>query len=154
MFRFKVLTLALGLVAVSLAADRTSAPSAPPPAAPRPLKLLFLGDKAGHQPVTRFRIIQPVLARNNIDVTYTDQVSVLDPKTLASYDGLIIYANTTRISPEQEKALLDFVEGGKAFIPLHCSSYAFQNSPKYIDLVGAQFSKHGTGTFRVTNVKP
>ena len=59
-----------------------------------------------------------------------------------------------RITPEQEKALLDFVEGGKGFIPLHCASYCFLNSPKYIDLVGAQFQKHGTGTFRTTIAEP
>ena len=36
----------------------------------------------------------------------------------------------------------------KGFIPLHCASYCFLNSPKYIELVGAQFQRHGTGTFR------
>src|SRR5205085_3945382 len=49
---------------------------------------------------------------------------------------------------------LDFVESGKGFIPLHCSSYAFQNSPKYIALVGAQFKSHGTGVFRTTIAEP
>src|SRR5262249_51359858 len=55
-----------------------------------------------------------------------------------------------RISAEQEKALIDFVEGGKGFVPLHCASYCFLNSPGYIDLVGAQFLRHGTGTFKTT----
>ena len=50
--------------------------------------------------------------------------------------------------------MLDFVEGGKGFVPLHCASYCFLNSPKYIDLVGAQFLKHGTGTFKTTNAAP
>src|SRR4029079_951978 len=67
-----------------------------------------------------------------------------------AYDALIIYANITQISPEQEQALLDYVAGGKGFIPLHCASYCFLNSPKYIELVGAQFRRHGTGTFRDT----
>ena len=34
----------------------------------------------------------------------------------------MIYANNDKISPEQEKALLDYVAGGKGFIPLHCAS--------------------------------
>ena len=55
---------------------------------------------------------------------------------------------TTKIAPEQEQALLDYVAGGKGLIPLHCASYCFLNSPKYIELVGAQFQRHGTGTFR------
>lgn len=118
------------------------------------IKILFLGDNAGHRPIERFRILQPVLAARGIDLTYTDKVDVLNPKSLAAYDGLLIYANTTRISPEQEKALLEYVESGKGFIPLHCASYCFLNSPKYIELVGAQFQRHDTGTFNTILAEP
>src|SRR5438132_9768753 len=125
-------------------------PGSWPAADARPVKILFLGDNGHHQPAARFRQLQPVLAGRGIDLTYTDQITALNPKTLAGYDGLLIYANTIRISPDQEKALQDFVDGGKGLIPLHCASYCFLNSPKYIDLVGAQFLRHGTGVFRTT----
>src|SRR5262249_34857434 len=59
----------------------------------------------------------------------------------------IVYANTTSITPDQEKALLDYVRGGGGFVPLHCASYCFLNSPPYIALVGAQFQKHGMAEF-------
>src|SRR5439155_7802603 len=98
----------------------------------------------------RFAQLQPVLVKRGIELAYTDQLTDLSPKRLAPYDGLIVYANITKISPEQERALLDFVEGGKGFIPIHCASYCFLNSPKYIDLVGAQFLQHGAGVFRTT----
>ena len=114
------------------------------------LKLLFLGDKGHHQPEVRFKQIMPVLKERGIDLTYTEKMSDLNEKTLGEYSGLVIYANTTEISPEQEKALLDYVENGKGLIPLHCASFCFLNSPKYISLVGAQFKRHGTGTFRTT----
>ena len=78
----------------------------------------------------------------------------LNARTLAGYDGLMIYANTTRITPEQEKALLDYVEQGHGFIPLHCASYCFLNSPKYVALVGAQFLKHQTGIVRTEIAQP
>ena len=61
--------------------------------------------------------MQPVLAARAIDITYTDEVAALNEKTLAGYNGLLIYANTTKIALEQEQALLDFVAGGKGFIP-------------------------------------
>jgi putative membrane-bound dehydrogenase-like protein len=127
-----------------------------PPGAkePKPIRLLFLGDHGHHRPEDRYRQLQPVMAPRGIDITYTDRADALNPKTLSGYDGLIIYANTTRITREQEKALLDFVEGGKGFIPLHCASYCFLNSPRYIDLVGAQFLRHGTATFRTTIAQP
>jgi len=118
------------------------------------IKLLYLGDNGHHKPMDRFRQILPVLAARGIDLVYTDKVESLTPKILNSYQGLVIFANLTKLSPEQEKAMLDYVEAGNALIPLHCASYCFLNSQKYIDLVGAQFSKHGTGTFRVENILP
>jgi putative membrane-bound dehydrogenase-like protein len=121
---------------------------------PKPLKLLFLGDEGHHRPAERFRQLQPVLAKRGIDLTYTDKVEALNLTLLAKYDGLIVYANITRITPEQEKALLDFVAGGKGFIPLHCASYCFLSSPKYVELVGAQFQRHETGIFRTTITEP
>jgi putative membrane-bound dehydrogenase-like protein len=91
-----------------------------------------------------------VLAARGIDLTYTDRVESLNSKTLAAYDGLMAYANISAIAPAQEKNLLDYVAGGKGFIPIHCASYCFLNSPKYVELVGAQFLQHGTGVFRTT----
>jgi putative membrane-bound dehydrogenase-like protein len=140
--RFLVCLFAFAVAAPLIAAE------------PPGLKILFLGDNGHHQPAARFKQLQPVLAARNIQLTYTDKVEDLNPKTLAGYDGLMIYANQEKISPEQEKALLDFVEGGKGLIPLHCASYCFLNSPKYIALVGAQFRSHNTGTFRTEVVKP
>ncbi len=118
---------------------------------PKPIKVLFLGDNpAGHRPAERLRQIESLFAKRGITFNYTSTVADINEKNLAGYDALMIYSNITRISPEQEKALLDFVENGKGFCPIHCASYCFQNSPKYIDLVGAQFKSHKTDTFRVT----
>ncbi len=122
-------------------------------AEPAKLKVLFLGDTAGHQPADRFKQLQPVFAKRGIDLTYTDKLEDLNAKTLGGYDALMIYANHTKIAPEQEKALLEYVESGKGFVPVHCASYCFLNSPKYIEMVGAQFRSHGTGTFRTEVVK-
>jgi putative membrane-bound dehydrogenase-like protein len=120
----------------------------------KPLKILFLGDNGHHRPLDRFRQLQAALAPRGIQVVYTDEVSALQPQTLSRYDGLIVYANIDAISPEQEKALLDYVESGKGFIPLHCASYCFRNSDKYVALVGAQFLRHDTGVFRTTIAAP
>jgi uncharacterized protein len=121
-----------------------------PAAEPARLKVLFLGDSGHHVPRQRFAQLQPVLAKRGIDLVYTDFVGDLNPQTLQGYDALAIYANTVEIAPEQEQALLDYVASGKGFVPLHCASYCFLNSPKYIALVGAQFQRHETGVFRTT----
>ncbi len=126
-------------------------PAAEPP---KKLNILFLGDGGHHLPAARFRQLQPVLAERGITLTYTENLADLNPETLNKHDGLMVFANQTQISPDQEKALLDYVASGKGFIPLHCATYCFLNSPKYIDLVGAQFRSHTTGVFRTVTAKP
>jgi putative membrane-bound dehydrogenase-like protein len=138
---------------ILLVAFAAAAHAAEPPAS-RPLSVLFLGDRGHHRPADRYAQVAPVLAGRGIEVTYTETVSDLNPETLRNYDALLIYANTTRISKDQEKALLDYVAGGGGFVPLHCASFCFLNSPAYIALVGAQFQKHGTGEFETTVVDP
>ena len=33
----------------------------------------------------------------------------------------------------------DYVESGHGLVPIHCASFCFLNSPKYIALIGGQF---------------
>ncbi|HEX4132160.1 MAG TPA: PVC-type heme-binding CxxCH protein [Pirellulales bacterium] len=120
----------------------------------RDLKVLFLGDRGHHQPAERFAQLQPVLARRGIALTYTEKVGDLNKATLARYDGLMIYANIDQIGPAEEPALLEYVAGGGGLVPIHCGSFCFRNSPKYVALVGAQFKRHGTGTFRTVVAEP
>lgn len=114
------------------------------------LRVLFLGDRAGHRPAERFAILQPVLEKRSIEMTYTESAPDLNPARLAQFDCVMLYANITRITPEQETALLDFVASGGGFAPIHCASYCFQNSSNCIALIGGQFQRHGTGTFKET----
>lgn len=123
-------------------------------AAEAPIKVLFLGGSHGHQPAARFAQLQPVLAPRGIELVYTENLSDLDPKVLAAYDVLAVYANIDTLPPAGEAAILDFVRNGKGVVPLHCASYCFRNSPAWVDLVGAQFQKHGAGEFRTVNVAP
>ena len=78
------------------------------------LKVLLLGDNGHHRPADRFAQLQPVMARRGIDMTYTDEPDALNPNTLATYDGLMIYANIRSITRQQEKALL---EAGHVVVP-------------------------------------
>ena len=132
-----------------LAATASAVPAAEPP-----VRVLFLGDKGHHQPSQRFAQLQPVLAPRGIELVYTDRIGDITPETLAAYDALAVYANTDNLPPAGEAAILDFVRNGKGLVPLHCASFCFRNSPAWIDLVGAQFQKHGTGEFRTVILTP
>ncbi len=149
--RLRIRLAALTLVAIGLFNPDIHA-AEPPLSKGKPPAVLFLGDRGPHRPFERFEQLAPVLAGRGIEVVYTEKMSDLNPETLGKYDALLVYANITRIGKEQEKALLDYVAGGGGFVPLHCASFCFLNSPEYIALVGAQFQKHGTGTFETTVV--
>lgn len=119
------------------------------------VEVLFLGHNSKHHDSARFEpMLADALKADGINFVYTPDPNDLNTANLAKYDALMIYANHNTITPEQEKALLDFVAGGKAFLPIHAASYCFRNSPAYVALVGAQFQKHGTGEFTATIVKP
>ena len=120
----------------------------------KPLKLLYLGDNGHHQPRARFGQLQPVMKARGIELQYTDVVGDLNAEKLAKFDGLVLFANIDKIEDDQAKALLDYVASGKGFVPLHCASYCFRNNDDVVALMGAQFLRHGTGTFRVSPTEP
>ena len=115
---------------------------------PRPLEILFLGHASEHHNSALYMpMLASALSKEGINFSYTDDPNDLNEENLSQYDGLMIYANHDSITADQEKALLEYVANGHAFLPVHSASFCFQNSPKYIDLVGGQFQKHDTATF-------
>ncbi len=126
-----------------------------PAAEGRPIQVLFLGHPSEHHnSAAYFPMLAAPLALDGIQLTYEDDPALaLTPERLQHYDALLIYANHERITPAQEKALLDFVASGKGFVPIHSASYCFLNSDAYVDLVGAQFATHGAGEFTAEIVR-
>src|SRR5262249_935912 len=112
------------------------------------IAVLLLGDNGHHKPEAMARIITPALAKAGIQVEYTDQVEALTPNRLARYDVLAIFRDSGDLPAKEEAALLDFIEGGKGLVAIHCASHCFRNSDKYTALVGGPFLRHGTGVFR------
>jgi putative membrane-bound dehydrogenase-like protein len=117
-------------------------------AAPPPVAVLMLGSKCHHRPADMVPLLTPALAKAGIDVTYVEDVRALTPARLAKFDVVAIYRDDGDLPAEQETALLDFVEGGKGLVAIHCASHCFRNSDRYTALVGGRFHHHGTGTFR------
>jgi putative membrane-bound dehydrogenase-like protein len=124
-----------------------------PPA--KRVEILFLGHNSKHHYSEKF---VPMLAlplfQHGINITYTADPKDLNAENLSKYDGLMIYANHDKIDPAQEQAMRDFVEGGKALIPIHSASYCFRNSDWFVGAVGGQFKSHREGTFTVSITKP
>ena len=122
---------------------------------PRRIELLFLGHKSKHHDSEKLAdIFTKEYFKAGINITYTTDRDDMNEKTLSQYDGLILYANYDSITPSQEKALLDFVKGGKGFIPIHCASYCFRNSPEVVEMIGGQFKTHGYDSFSSVIIEP
>lgn len=122
--------------------------------APRKIEVLFLGHNSDHHnSEANMPLLASALATEGINFTYSSDPAVLNSQNLDKYDALMIYANHDSISADQEKALLTYVSAGGGFLPIHCASFCFKNSPAYIELVGGQFLKHDTATFTAGIVK-
>ncbi len=130
-------------------------PTSSTASSPKSIDILFLGHNSEHHnSALMMPLLASALAPKGIYFTYTADPDDLNPETLSKYDGLMIYANHDEITESQEQALLNYVADGHAFLPIHCASYCFRNSPEYVELVGAQFQSHGTDTFTVDIVEP
>ena len=99
----------------------------------RRVEILFLGHTGTEHDSGRFApMLKAALAQYGFNFSYTTSLTDLNAANLARYDALVIYANHDAIAPDQEKAVLDFVAGGKGLLPIHSASFCFQNSPAYV----------------------
>ena len=108
--------------------------------------MLFLGqDQATHPAAGIYQAIGAPLARKGIQLTPVLSPAALTAERLGYYDALMIYGNHTALAPDQEKALVDFVESGKGVVALHSASDMFAGSERYTTLIGAQSQRQGAG---------
>jgi type 1 glutamine amidotransferase len=92
-----------------------------------------------------------------IPETASEQMDWLTADKLKEFDA-VLFNNTTRLNPnaEQQKALMDFVKGGKGFIGIHAASDNFYKWKEGAEMVGGLFAGHpwgagGTWAFKVEN---
>ena len=116
------------------------------------LKVLFLGDDGGHEPAVRLRdVARPMLDRG-IELFYTSDLGDINLENLRRYDAVLHYANYHEPHyPETDAQmiadLVQYVEEGGGFVPVHSASGNFRDSQDFISLLGGAFASHGVGTF-------
>lgn len=131
--------------------------------AKRPSALAVTGDRY-HSPVVMRDGLVPALVRENIPVTFIEDVTALNKESLARVQ-LLIMARNGRYWPDgyskpykmwmtetQERAVIDFVENGGALLVVHNGHSFFP--PEYSKLAGGSFGGHPkpyTFTVRVEN---
>jgi hypothetical protein len=66
-----------------------------------------------------------------------------DPERLARYGAVLFYTTgELPLSPERQRALLDFVKNGKGFVGVHSATDTFYALPEYGEMVGGYFDGH------------
>ncbi|HYM11253.1 MAG TPA: ThuA domain-containing protein, partial [Bryobacterales bacterium] len=115
--------------------------------AARPRALALIGD-VYHGPIMMRDGLITALVRENIPVTFIEDPSLLDAKTLAGYALLIIARNgrywpdgygkpqTAWMTDEQQKAIWDFVENGGGFLAVHNAHTMYPPNGLYYKLFG------------------
>jgi uncharacterized protein len=131
------------------------------PAADRPdrLKVLFLGDDAGHEPSVRLRDVARTMLDRGIELFYTSDLADINLENLRRYDALLYYGNYHEpYYPETDPQMMDdlvrYVEEGGGFVPVHSASGSFRDSGDYIALLGGAFASHGEGIVSTRIAEP
>ena len=114
------------------------------------LHVLFLGDRAYHQPEVRLDDVWGPLARRGIVLDWEDDLDAITSEVLDRYDCVVMYANhpAQSVEPAAFSESLDaYIRAGGGFAALHCTSGCFMDSPSWISLIGARFQSHGSDVF-------
>jgi type 1 glutamine amidotransferase len=87
-------------------------------------------------------VITRTLEGAGFQATTTEDMSDLNPHTLAGYDGIFNYTTDRDITEEQWAALNGFVRGGGAYIGIHNATDTFENRTEALRLIGGHFVTH------------
>ncbi|MPZ21021.1 MAG: dehydrogenase [Luteitalea sp.] len=115
----------------------------------KPIEVLVIAREQqprGEPSSTMFTSLTAPLARRGIQLTHVATLEeALTPAKVTHYDALMVYGEQPALTPEQEKVLLDFVEGGKGLLAVHSAAPTTSTSKAYVDLVGSDIQSAGGG---------
>jgi type 1 glutamine amidotransferase len=126
----------------------------PAPSDSHPHALVLIGDQP-HEPGRLEEGMRPVFEATGVVPHFTVDVRSLSAKNLAKVGLLVIFRDGLQrpgadaqsyfkwMTPEQERAVVSFVEGGGGFLNLHNSLGLYPEHGPYLALVGGRFNGHG-----------
>ena len=144
------LLLLLAVAAGSLPAQNTSRVYL---SAKRPRALALIGDRY-HSPVYIRDGLSPALVRENIPVTFIENVEELNAENLKSFELLIILRDGMNwpdgyakppvkwMTDVQQQAVWDFVHQGGGFLALHNAQGIYPPGGLYYKLCGGDYGGH------------
>jgi type 1 glutamine amidotransferase len=132
----------------------------------RPHALVLIGDLP-HEPGHLEEGLRPVFEATGVVPHFTVDVKALSAENLAKVGLLVILRDGLQrperdshthfqwMTPEQQRAVAAFVEGGGGFLNLHNAMGLYPPNGPYLDLVGGRYIGHGPlERFQVEVVDP
>ena len=108
-----------------------------------------------HRSIPHWKKALDIMAEKtgSFTVDHSKDMSVFTAENLKQYDA-ICFNNTTRLVPDaaQQKAIMNFITGGKGIVGIHAATDNFYNWPEGKEMMGGVFTGHpwgGGGTWAV-----
>lgn len=124
----------LGLVCLSVAVGQSA-----------PKRVLYVTTSAGfrHASIEVSRDVLSAIAPGQIQVTATEDLSLLTAAGLRNYDALFFFTSgELALSPQQKADILDFVRSGHGFGGVHSATDTLYTWPEYGEMIGGVFDGH------------
>ncbi len=113
-------------------------------------KVLFTVGGPFHDQPELYPILNKILEdTGDFTVTLSRDLDQFKAENIKNYDLVVIYATHLKMNKEQEDGLINFIKDGKGLVGIHCATDTFMDSDPYWKLIGARFTKHDKGTFKV-----
>jgi len=119
----------------------------------RPRALAIIGDRY-HSPVYIRDNLAPAFVRENIPLTFVENVEALSGEALKDFQLLVILRDGMNwpegydkppvkwMTDAQQQAIWDFVEGGGGFLALHNAQGIYPPGGLYYKLFGGDYGGH------------
>lgn len=118
---------------------------------PDKVNVLFeVGGTKAHDAVKLPEMLERVLEdTGRFAITISQDRDLFKRESISKFDVVMLYTTRVELNPEQEKGLIEFVDGGGGLVSIHSSTSMDMKSDAFWKLLGGRFLKHGAGRFKV-----
>ena len=107
-------------------------------------EILLVSDGFFHPPRQARQIVRDVItAVPNHKVTQVKHLNFLLSLDMTRFQAIVLYVHHKHIALDTMTALEQFVQSGGGLLAIHSATASFKQEPRYFDLIGGRFTRHG-----------
>lgn len=106
--------------------------------------VLLVSDGLVHPSLAgRFYLRRALTVRRGYRFRRVASLEALPGLPFASFRAIVLYVHHKALSPAALEGLEAFLERGGGLLAVHCASASFEEEPRYHDILGGRFVRHG-----------